>query len=83
MPALINDAADRAQEASVETRIMTYRLYRTCEESRDELQRVTDGAKEDMQRAAELFREDAGKLVSEIKSAASKRLLIGGNRDCH
>jgi len=48
--ALMDDAADRMQEASMETRMAVDRLYRMCEETRDELQRAMDGMKEEVQR---------------------------------
>ena len=67
---IMNDVAERTQEASLETRTGTDRLYRTCEEMRDELQRAMEGEREEMQRAAEGLKEEVSKMLETIKVVA-------------
>src|SRR5467141_1989697 len=50
---LMDQAADTAQEAVTDTRKAADRLYRTGEETRDELQKGMETAREDLQKLAE------------------------------
>ena len=45
---IMDNVAERMWEASLETRTGVDRLYRTCEEMRDELKRVMEGEREEI-----------------------------------
>jgi len=72
-------AKDQAQGVVLDTRTVVDWLYRTGEDTRDELQKGLEAAKEDIQRAMGCIKDEVNKLN---RVAAMATNNMGGMEDC-
>src|SRR5882724_8082141 len=73
--------ANQAQGTVSDTRMVADQLYRTGEETRDELQKGMDAAKEDIQRAMEFLKDEVRKLNETAASATNDMGVLGSHQN--
>jgi len=79
-PALesMEKAADQAQGAASDTRMAVDCMYRTGEDTRDELQKGVEAASEEIQRATKCLKAKVSKLIENTATASNEVSGPGG-----
>jgi len=71
-------AADQEQGASSDTRMAADHMYRTGEDTRDELQKGVEVASEEIQRATKCLKAKVSKLIENAATVSNEVSGLGG-----